>query len=266
VARRQNQRKRNETGRVLSQQTPAHNEECYRPKFFNCRGTSNIDLTITNNSLLAKVSEWEIINEDSLSDHNYIQYTIREGGAKTQNINYTNGTRFKIKEGKLHIFDQNLVKEMWKTVHNEQIEGQTEELDKYLSTGTTDNNLEQQIELISEAIKSACYGTFRNTTTRKKKSKKTVPWWTDNLTIMRKRVNAYRRLPKNETRLEIEGRQKEKLRGGKEKVSNRNKKGETKLMKRILQRDSLHKPVVTSLQTGSRENTNEKYNYPNKTR
>jgi len=29
---------------------------------------------------------------------------------------------------------------------------------------------------------------------RKKNNKKTVPWWTDNPTIMQKRVNAYRRL------------------------------------------------------------------------
>ena len=38
-------------------------------------------------------------------------------------------------------------------------------------------------------------------------------------------------------------------------------------MERILQRDSLHKPMVTSLQTGGMENTTKKYNnYPNKTR
>jgi len=102
-----------------------------RPTFFNSIETSNIDLSITNNNLLANVSNWDISNEDSLSDHNYIQYTIREGGAKTQNINYTNqGTRFIIKKEKLHTFDQNVVKEMWRTVHNEQIEGGTGELDK----------------------------------------------------------------------------------------------------------------------------------------
>jgi len=77
------------------------NEECYRRTFFNSIGTSNRDLTITNNNLLATVSEWDISNEGSLSGHNYIQYTIREGGAKTQNINYTNqGTSFIIKKGK----------------------------------------------------------------------------------------------------------------------------------------------------------------------
>ena len=67
-------------------------------------------------------------------------------------------------------------------------------MDKFLSTKTTENNLEQHIELISEATQSASYGTFRKRTTRKKNNKKIVPWWTDNLTIMWKRVNAYRRL------------------------------------------------------------------------
>jgi len=77
---------------------------------------------------------------------------------------------------------------MWKTIHNEQIEGGTDELDKYLSTKTTtENTLEQHIELNSEAIQSACYGTFCKTTRRKKNNnKRTVPWWTDNLTIVRK--------------------------------------------------------------------------------
>jgi len=85
---------------------------------------------------------------------------------------------------------------MWKALYYEKIEGGTEELDKYVSTRTAaENNLKQHIELISEAIQSACYGTFRNTTTREKNNnKKTVLWWTDNLTIMRRRVNAYRRL------------------------------------------------------------------------
>ena len=64
--------------------------------------------------------------------------------------------------------------------------------------------------------------------------------------------------------MKTEGRQKEKLRGGKENLTEI-KKGETKLMERILQRNSLHKPMVTTLQTGSRESMTKKYNnYPNK--
>jgi hypothetical protein len=77
---------------------------------------------------------------------------------------------------------------MWKTANNTHFEGGTEELDKHLSTTiTTENDLEQQVNLFSEAVQSACWRTFQNTTTRKKKkNKKSVPWWTDRLTLMRK--------------------------------------------------------------------------------
>jgi len=73
---------------------------------------------------------------------------------------------------------------------NNKINGEEEELDKYLSTKiTTEEDLEQNIDLFAEAVQSACRRTFQNTTTREKTSKKkSVPWWTDNLTIMRKKV------------------------------------------------------------------------------
>jgi len=85
---------------------------------------------------------------------------------------------------------------MRKMANNKIKGGEAEELDKYLSTKiTTEEDLEQNIDLFAEAVQSACRRTFQNTTTREKTSKKTsVPWWTDNLTIMRKKVNACRRL------------------------------------------------------------------------
>jgi len=45
---------------------------------------------------------------------------------------------------------------MWKTANNTHLEGGTEELDKYLSTMiTTEYDLEQQVDLFSEAVQSA---------------------------------------------------------------------------------------------------------------
>jgi hypothetical protein len=80
-------------------------------------------------------------------------------------------------------------------ITNNKIKGGAEELDKYLSTKITEEDLEQNIDLFAEAIQSACRRTFQNTTTREKTSKKkSVPWWTDNLTLMRKKVNACKRL------------------------------------------------------------------------
>ena len=80
--------------------------------------------------------------------------------------------------------------------NNKNIEGGAEELHKCLFLKiTTENDLEQNVDLFAEALQSARRRTFQNTNRGKKKNnKKSVPWWTDRLTVMRKRVNAHRRL------------------------------------------------------------------------
>jgi hypothetical protein len=106
------------------------------------------------------------------------------------------GNMYIINENKLHEFDRKMVKEMLKLANNKRIGGGAEELDKYLSTIiTTGTDLEQQVDIFAKALQSACRRTFQNTNTgNKNRKKKSVPWWTDSLTLMRKRVNACRRL------------------------------------------------------------------------
>ena len=94
---------------------------------------------------------------------------------------------------------------------NKSIGGGVKELDEYLSTIiTTENVLEQHVDMFAEAKQSECRRTFQNTNTGKKNSKKkSVPWWTESLTIMRKRVNACRRLYQR-TRNDEEQRERRK--------------------------------------------------------
>jgi len=85
---------------------------------------------------------------------------------------------------------------------------------------------------------------------------------------MRKRVNAYRR-PFQRTKHDEKLREDRKKKYGETKRTYQKeiKKEKNKLMEGIVQSESFHEPMVTSLQTGSRENTIQKYNkYPNKTR
>jgi hypothetical protein len=163
------------------------NEESERSTFHNSRGSSNIDLTISNNNLLSDVSGWEVSSEESLSDHNYLKYKIGAGVTNGHKNDYkTQSIRYVLKEIKLHVFDQKLVQEMQKMADNKIKGGVDEELEKFISTIiTTEEDLEQNVELFTEAVQSACMRTFQNTTTRKI-STKSVPWWTDNLTILRK--------------------------------------------------------------------------------
>jgi len=71
-----------------------------------------------------------------------------------------------------------------------------EEMDINLSTtAAKENDLERLVDSFTEAMQTACREAFKTINTQNKtKQKKSVPWWKDNLTIMRKRINALRRL------------------------------------------------------------------------
>jgi hypothetical protein len=71
----------------------------------NSRGSSNIDLTITNNHLITAVNEWEISAEDSCSDHSFLKHKIGIDNS-TNNVHNYQGIRYIIKEDKYHEFDR----------------------------------------------------------------------------------------------------------------------------------------------------------------
>ena len=57
-----------------------------------------------------------------------------------------------------------------------------------------DNHTEQQIEYFSDAIRTACEKSLKTTKAPRKSQKyKSVPWWTQELTAMRKTTNYLRR-------------------------------------------------------------------------
>ena len=180
---------------LVSNQLYVTNEESERFTFNNNRGISNIDLTIANNNLIEAIIEWEISDMESLTDHSYLKYKIANGST----INYcgidgSRGVKYILTEEKASGFDQNLIQEMWKLSDNITIGG-AEELDRYLTTMITGNDLERQIDLFDEALQTACRRSLRNTNKgHKNGKKKTVPRWTDGLTTKRKQVNACRRL------------------------------------------------------------------------
>jgi len=72
-------------------------------------------------------------------------------------------------------------------------------LDNELATQTKETcDTEKVVDKLQEAITTACNNSFRNAETNKKWTKyKSMPWWTQELTIKRKRLNALRRLSKN---------------------------------------------------------------------
>jgi len=69
-------------------------------------------------------------------------------------------------------------------------------LDNELATQAKETcDIEKVVDKLHEAITTACNNSFRNAENNQKWTKyKSVPWWTQELTIKRKRLNALRRL------------------------------------------------------------------------
>jgi hypothetical protein len=100
-----------------------------------------------------------------------------------------------LKEDKYYEYDRKLEKEIPKIFKNIIHKGRVEEMDMNLSTTVAnENDLEMLVDSFTEAMQTACREAFKINTKNKTKEKKSVPWWTDSLTIMRKRINALRRL------------------------------------------------------------------------
>ena len=182
---------------LASKQLYIINEESESTTYHSKRGKSNIDLTITNNRLLRAVNGWEISSEDSCSDHNFLKYNIGTVNCSQNSHDEGNhlGIRYIEKDDKYDEFDRNLVQEAYKTFKNVKWEGSTEELDMQLSTtASVVKDLEKFVDTFTETLQSTCRRTFKTISTSNKINKmKSVPWWTANLTIMRKRINALRR-------------------------------------------------------------------------
>jgi len=72
----------------------------------------------------------------------------------------------------------------------------TEALDIYISNAITKgNDIERHIDIIDDIIIKSCRRTFgRYKITKNNKKESSVPWWNTHLTVMRKEVNAKRRL------------------------------------------------------------------------
>jgi len=182
---------------VASRHLHIINEQSEKFTFHNNRGSSNIDLTITNNNLIADVHEWEISDEENCSDHNFLKYKIGKANSYKNKYNY-HGIRYIVKDEKYYEYDQKLELEIPKILKNiiYTYKGCVEEMDMNLSkTAAKDNDLQRLVDSFTEVMQTACTEAFKIINTQNKtKQKKSVPWWTDSLTITRKRINALRRL------------------------------------------------------------------------
>jgi len=73
------------------------NEDIPRTTFQSSRGSSNIDLSIINNQMLADTKDWKISEEESGSGHNILKCNINFAKDKTKIKNFP-GLQYIIKK------------------------------------------------------------------------------------------------------------------------------------------------------------------------
>jgi len=168
------------------------NEDNGKTTFQSSRGKSNIDLTITNNQMLADVKNWDISEEESASDHNIIKFCIRLDKHNTHG-NHHPEPRYRIKEHQITIFNEKLHSNIAKTFQMEDKERNTDEIDELTSQVKGNTDIEHFTVKLEEVIQITCSKICRQKNPSNTEAKgKTVPWWTETLKIM-KRTNALRR-------------------------------------------------------------------------
>jgi len=189
----------NTRGRILeeflmSQQLHKMNEESDYTTFRSGRGTSNIDLTVISNQLLRAVVEWEISDQESCSDHSIIRYAIGQGKGNRTEFNF-HDVRYIVQKGNIEKFQENLFRLAQKKICKINKEGGIEDFDKTLCIRVFEGtDIETLIEEFHEVLMLACSKSFRtHRSSKRATSNKSVPWWTEELTIMKKRLNALRR-------------------------------------------------------------------------
>jgi exonuclease III len=85
---------------IISKQLHIMNEPSTNTTFVSRRGKSNIDLTLTTSNLLRRISDWEISDEESNSDHSIIIYDIRTDTSLINNTQMT-GKKYIEKHGNI---------------------------------------------------------------------------------------------------------------------------------------------------------------------
>jgi hypothetical protein len=195
---------------IISKQQHIMNEPSTKTTFENRTGKSNIDLTIVTSNLLRRMTEWKISEEESNSAHRIINYDIKTGD-NHKNNNKIMEQKYKVNEGNKEKYKENIRRTVESMLGKQSNENREDDLDnKLYKRIIKDNHTEKQIEEFGEAMRIACEQSFKTKmapgTSRKHKS---VPWWTQELTEIRKTTN-YLRIKYQRTRDIAEQRERNK--------------------------------------------------------
>ena len=148
---------------ILSMRLHIANEENCYTTFQTCRGASNIDLTVTNNTAINYLQEWVLYNGESCSDH-IRKYPPGKDAVETAEKNNTD-TRYIVTPKSMATFQEAVIQRMRHTALEMGMEGKGEdELDEILcQRATATPNIEAAVDELQTILDYACRSSFRQT-------------------------------------------------------------------------------------------------------
>lgn len=148
------------------------NEPDNPPTSISHLGTSNIDITMASGPAINLVRNWTVHECWTSSDHNAISFTLSPCNTSPYTICHP---RFKTTRANWARFQESFSTEMNRNPAH--------------PTPTTTSLVQNFAETIQSNILAACNSSLKN----KRPYGKSVPWWTGELTDMKKRTNKARR-------------------------------------------------------------------------
>lgn len=137
------------------------------------RGTSHsiIDLTLTSDNIATKISNWQVLEEESMSDHMYIYYEVNDDNKKRKKNREEITAGWKIDSKYMEIFVQHF-KEGMKVRKNKNVQ-------------VTAENLVQECT-------TACNNSFLSK--RETSRRQPAYWWNEEIANLRKTCLRYKRI------------------------------------------------------------------------
>jgi hypothetical protein len=138
------------------------NEDSNKTTFQSSRGSSNIDLTIVNNHMLAFIEDWEISEEESYSDHNTIKFNLNFTFNNNRQQYQYSGTRYIMKEQQHTKFRKTFLNLISKIFQIDKDEECMEEIDEALNAQLKEHkDISEFIEKYEEIIRLTCKETLK---------------------------------------------------------------------------------------------------------
>ena len=143
--------------------------------------------------MLRYITNWELLDTESCSDHKLITYKITSTLQQPKHAEPSR-KRYKITQESWTVFYCNISKEFSKLITGDTSMVDHREIDAKAAEkiNKRDLNFKGFMEEYSNIVERVCSQSFQVVKQKVMKNRKTVPWWTKELTEARNSVTAYR--------------------------------------------------------------------------